>query len=254
MADIVKLRHEKIVNLLRSENEMSVHDLSQNLGVSPITIRRDLDKLSTEGLIHRRFGSAILNSKHSGEEIFGKKDLSFYEEKEFIGKFAASLVSEDDIVLMNSGSTVLHFLYSLQKHITVVTNNIAISFPKCHDDVDIILLGGNYRGKSKSLIGEITLMGLSAIRSSVTFLGFNGVHPEHGLSTSVHQEVSINKQMIKQSSGKIYVLADHSKLGKVSNFHTEGMDKIDGIITDSGVSKEVVNSFEENGVNVFIAE
>ncbi|MCP3967415.1 MAG: DeoR/GlpR transcriptional regulator [Lentisphaerae bacterium] len=249
MSEIIKNRQDKIISLLMQSKELTVQRLSEELDVSVITIRRDLNDLAQKGFVDRKYGSATLKNN-----FFGIKNTVFAEEKEIIGKYAASLVSEGDIVLMNSGSTVLHLLYSITQQTTVVTNNLAINFSKCNDNLDLIILGGEYRKKPRSLIGDITLQNLSNIHSSITFLGVNGIHPKHGLSTLIHQEVPANKQIIKQSNGKIYVIADHSKLGKISNFHTESIDKIDAIITDSKVSKSTIKQFNNLGTEVIVAK
>jgi DeoR family fructose operon transcriptional repressor len=114
----------------------------------------------------------------------------------------------------------------------------------------LILLGGDYRTQSKSLVGDLTITGLDHIFSSMTVLGINGVSIKKGCTSAVHQETSVNKAMIENSSGKVIVVADHTKLNCVSSFLTCPLNRIDMIVTDWMAPQAFCQELEDAGVAV----
>lgn len=112
------------------------------------------------------------------------------------------------------------------------------------------MLGGEYRFQSRSLVGDLTLAGLRSIFSSVTILGINGVSIKKGCTTAVHQETSVNRAMIENSSGRVIVVADHTKLNSVSSFLTCPLGQIDLIVTDWGAPPLFCQELEESGLKV----
>ena len=151
---VTNYRHKKILELLFRKNAVSAEELAREFGVSRITIRRDLDTLAADKLLERTRGGAILASNPHLEAMFEEKNSLAQREKRLIGKFAASLVGEHDTVFLNGGSTTLEVLRHMGgRKSTVVTNNAAaLSLPP-NPDVELILLGGEYRPQSKSLHG-----------------------------------------------------------------------------------------------------
>ncbi len=253
-SNISKKRHKKIIEKLKTDGRVNVNDLSQDFDVSPITIRRDLDQLSESGLVERIHGGALIGSKMREEALFTEKGNRFTAEKASIGKLAASLINEGDTVYLNSGSTVLEVLKSLKgKHVRVITNNAATLSVARDPQVELFLSGGEYRVASCSLVGDIALNTLENIFSSCTVLGTNSISTEHGLTSSVQQETSVNRLMVEHCNGPVYVVADSSKLERVSNFFTIPLSKITALITDHNADPLVVSYFEKAGVSVHIA-
>ena len=120
-----------------------------------------------------------------------------------------------------------------------------LRFPK-----ELILLGGDYRSQSKSLVGDLTIAGLHSIFSSITVLGINGVSIRKGCTTAVHQETSVNRAMIENSGGKVIVVADHTKMKCVSSFLTCPLSRIDTIVTDWMAPASFCQELEEAGLSV----
>jgi DeoR family fructose operon transcriptional repressor len=167
------------------------------------------------------------------ESIFAEKDMLFKREKRAIGRYVATLVEDGDTVFLNAGSTTLEVLRNLRgKKVKVVTNNAASITVDLDPGVELLVLGGEYRRESQSYIGDLALLGLKSIYSSVTVLGINGISARKGLTSAVYQETSVNRAMIENSSGKVIVAADRSKMNCVSSFLTCSLDRIDVIATD----------------------
>ncbi|MCX7776291.1 MAG: DeoR/GlpR family DNA-binding transcription regulator [Rectinemataceae bacterium] len=251
-------RREKILEIVNARGRASVQELAAALDTSEITIRRDLAELSSAGLVQRSHGGAVSNRSgempEPTERFFNEKDVLFIEEKKRIAVMAAQLIQDGQTVFMNSGTTTLCFLRALQgRRIRVITNNAAAIGLDPGPGVELVILGGEYREQSRSLVGEFTLQAISNVYADHTILGTNGISLEKGLTTSVYQECSINQAMIEHTHGKVIVIADSSKMGKVANFISSGLSKVDIVITDDGCPKEYRDGLHALGLEVIIA-
>ena len=244
-------RHKKILEMLYQRQSVSADELAAEFGVSKITIRRDLDALAGDKYLERTRGGAVSVSGLRLEEFFDEKDHSAKREKSLIGRYVASLISENETVFINAGSTTLEVIrHLLGKKARVVTNNAACLSLEIDPLQELILLGGDYRIHSKSLVGDLTIAGLHNIFSSITVLGINGVSIKKGCTSAVNQETSVNRAMIENSSGKVIVVADHTKMNCVSSFLTCPLNKIDMIVTDWLTPVAFCEELEELGLCV----
>jgi DeoR family fructose operon transcriptional repressor len=251
---ISRKRHDEILQRLNEAGRVNVNDLSRDFEVSKITIRRDLDMLSEEGLLDRVHGGALARKRHPNELLFSEKGHTNIPEKDAIGRAAAAMLNDGDTLLLNGGSTTLQVIKHLNgKKIRVITNNAAaISIPR-DPDVELIMVGGEHRGASHSLVGDLAVLTLSQVYGACAMLGTNGIDPQFGLTSSVYQETSVNRVMIERTRGPVIVLADHTKIGVVSNFETTAIENIDTLITDDHISPEMIDAFTAAGVRVIVA-
>lgn len=248
---ISNYRHKKILELLYERKSISAETLSTEFGVSKITIRRDLDALASEKLLERTRGGAISISSPRLEELFDKKNHTAKREKSLIGRYIAGIIAENETVFINAGSTTLEVIHHLKdKKVRVVTNNAACLSLELDPNIEMIILGGEYRSQSRSLVGDSTISGLHNIFSSVTVLGINGVSLKKGLTSAVYQETSVNKAMIENSTGKIIIAADHTKMNSVSSFLTGPVSRVDLIVTDWLTPPQFCQELEDAGIKV----
>ncbi len=244
-------RHKKILEMVYQRKSVSADELAAEFGVSKITIRRDLDTLAMDKLLERTRGGAVSISDLGFEEIFEDKDHSAKKEKTLIGRHMASLVNEGETVFLNAGSTTLEVMRHLKgKKVRVVTNNAACLLLDLDPAVELILLGGDYRPQSRSMVGPITIASLQSIYASVTVLGINGVSIKRGCTTAVQLETSVNKAMIENSSGKVVIVADHSKMNCVSSFLTCALSRVDLLVTDWMAPPAFCEELEASGLKV----
>jgi len=249
--EISNYRHRKILEVLYEHGSVSSESLADTFGVSRITIRRDLDTLAASKLLQRTHGGAVIGTSPRLESIFDEKDMLFKREKRAIGRFVGTLVEENDTVFLNAGSTTLEALRHLEgKKVKVVTNNAASITVNLDPKVELLVLGGEFRRESQSYFGDLTLLGLKSIYSSLTILGINGISARKGLTTAVYQETSVNRSMIENSSGKVIVAADRSKMNCVSSFLTCQLDRIDMIVTDWLCPPAFLDELRSSGVRV----
>jgi DeoR/GlpR family transcriptional regulator of sugar metabolism len=245
-------RHKKILELVYERKSVSADELAAEFGVSKITIRRDLDTLALDKLLERTRGGAVSISDLGFEEIFDIKDHSAKKEKSLIGKYVASLILENETVFFNAGSTTLEVVRHLKgKKVRVVTNNAACLLLDPDPQMELILLGGDYRPQSRSLVGPLTIASLQSIYSSVTVLGINGVNIKRGFTTAVQLETSVNKALIENTSGKVILVADHSKMNCVSSFLTCPLTRADLLVTDWMTPAAFCEELEESGLPVY---
>jgi DeoR/GlpR family transcriptional regulator of sugar metabolism len=251
-------RHIQILDVLSKQGRADVTELSNILRVSPVTIRRDLDFLDNQGFLIRTHGGATVDKAVNNllpERVFAEKDIANSEEKHAICKKAMSLIHPDDTLFVNSGSTALWFIKTLHGiRAKIFTNNARAIGCRYDPSIELMLLGGEYREQSQSFVGFITLQGLEGINSTHTILGTNGISVEKGLTTTVLSECAVNQAMIKNTKGKVIVLADHSKVGYVSNFVSAPLDSVDVLVTDSGCKPEILEQFKDYGIEVLVAD
>ena len=229
-------RQQRISDILAENGIVQVSRLADEFGVSELTIRRDLDQMEENRLLKRTHGGATILRNMNAEPHYLQKAAQFAEEKKSIARKASELVEDDDIVMVNSGTTasaVLRALLESGRSITIITNNIDVfNQPDTLGKCTIILTGGVYRSRSRALSGSIATSPLEGMFANKSFIGVDGISEDAGLTTPIYEESVVSRMMLKHTSGKAYVIATHNKIGVVSNYMIGRTDEIHGIITD----------------------
>lgn len=247
-------RLEKILALLEEREHLTVSLLSDELGVSSVTIRKDLTLLESKGFLYRTHGGASKKSNYTFERsIHSKKSINI-EEKTRIAKCAMSYVEANDSIILTSGSTIHCMAREMRgvHNLTVLTPSLPVAFELCNaDNVTIIQLGGNVRKSSGSVIGAFSEQLLEQFSCNKLFLGVDGISTDFGISTSNVAEASLNKKMIRAAE-KIYILGDSSKIGKKGFGKICELNEVDLFITDREITDKQLNKLESAGVNVVV--
>lgn len=252
---ITSQRRQRILSKLEELGAVRVTDLAETFGISEITIRRDLDELAKLGLLERFHGGARQATTAGQETLFKDKPRLHAEEKDIIGAVAASFVKNEDTVLLNGGTTTLAILRHLrQRNVRIITNNAAAPDEIGDSGAELILLGGQYRNKSRSLYGGLAVLTLGQIHASICILGSNGVSARTGLTTSVYAETAINLLMVERCKGEVIVVVDGSKIGVTSNFSGVPLSQISTLITDSSANREELQAIKAVGVRVVVCD
>ncbi len=245
-------RHKYILDLLNREGFVKVVDLTKALNVTPVTIRKDLKMLEEKGLLYRTHGSASPINPHSVDRHVSEKEKLSISEKYRIAVEAAKLIELDDTIIINSGSTICMFAEQITpiERLTVVTPSIRATMIMSElENVNIIQLGGIFRKNSISVIGNYTSLFLKEITCSKLFLGVDGIDPDFGITTSNIEEAELNKAMM-HACLKTIILADSSKFGKKGFGKICNIDKIDTIITDTGIPDSMIKKIEDIGIEL----
>jgi len=247
-------RHQRIQELLRERGVVRVSTLSDLLGVSEVTIRRDLEALERRGLLERTHGGAVLSRRMAAEPAYLEAITVHAAEKRLIGATAARLVERGDTIFLNGGTTTLEvFRHLSAPELKVVTNHVGMAVEAVDRDVELVLVGGHYRAPSNSVVGPFATEALRRVYANKAFLGVEGISLRSGLTTPSAAEAEIARLMIEQTRGEVSVVADASKVGTVADFAIAPLDRVDRLIVDPGIGDEYREGLAEQGVEVVLA-
>ncbi|WP_042150151.1 DeoR/GlpR family DNA-binding transcription regulator [Paucisalibacillus sp. EB02] len=236
-------RYSVIRNLLNKSGIVKTQDLMSMLNCSESTIRRDLDHLEEQGYLKRIHGGAK-RIYHLDEELTAQeKSFKNTQEKTVIGKLAASLIEENDVIFLDAGTTTLAIIDFIKVgNITVVTNGVQHASLLSDYQVDTILLGGKIKASTKAMVGSSSLRNLEDYRFDKAFIGINGIDQEFGCTTPDPEEAAIKKLAIAASASS-YIVADQSKWNKVNFVRVCDMSNVTIITNHSDID---LTSFKEN--------
>lgn len=251
-----KKRQAAIIEALMREESISVSDLALQLGVSSVTIRKDLNELEQANKLYRSHGKAILINPFTLNRSVNEKEKLSPEQKDAIGRQAAKLIDRDDSIIIASGTTMHALARNIKPihRLTVVTASLQVSLILSQDECnDIIQLGGMVRHSSLSVVGQHSKSILENCTFSKLFIGVDGIDFDYGFTTTDMREAELNQQMMRAAQ-KVIVLADSSKFGKRGFAKIGNIEDIDMIITDSGAAPNVIAQIKEHGIDVIIAQ
>jgi DeoR family fructose operon transcriptional repressor len=243
-------RKVKLLELLDRHDSLEVPDLSEKLGVSPVTIRRDLNLLAEKGLITRTHGGAM-STKASAERVrFSNKAAIRQKQKEYIAELASRYIDDGDIIFLDCGSTVFALAPFLRgKRITVITNSLPLAHALMDSHVKINLVGGEVDQERQATHGSVAADHVRRYKAGKAFIGVDGVSAEGGLSSNGEREAEITAAMIAQSR-KVFLLCDSSKLGHDRYLSFAPVSSLHYLITDRDASEELLGLFRKAGVTV----
>ena len=249
-----KGRRSSILQILKENSNVSVGELSKRFGVSEVTIRKDLNLLKERNLLVRTRGGAITNDAGNAEEDMSIrfKRLAHYREKQAIGRAAAELIEEGDTIIIDSGTTALQVASNLHKfkNLTILTNALNVAQEVLsYKRFNVILLGGNIRNSSESVVGALAELNLKMFYCDKLFLGVDSFNIENGLSTPSIEEANINQIMI-QRSRKVITVFDSSKVNKRALAFITTLDNIDTVVTDDGMDRSMRSQLKAMNVEV----
>lgn len=255
--DKQQLRFTAILTGLQQTGRVSVDELSEQLGVSVVTVRRDLDSLEEKGLLRRTHGGAV-----SIEPLFYepfRRDQSFLaqveraaDEKRRIGRAAAALITAGETIALTPGTTTTEVIRGLpiNYNITVVTNtvNVAMELSK-RKDVYVFVTGGHLHGEWFSLVGSAALRSLDNMLINTMFIGADGMDATWGASCFNADEAELNSTMMKLARRRVAVV-DSGKLGVVANWRICKPDDLNILVTDTAATDEMLAPFQKLGIKV----
>lgn len=252
--DLAAGRLEKLRLFVRERRIVRVDELAAGLGVSAPTVRRDLLQLERRGELRRVHGGAVAVESRLEEPLFDDKTSIAASEKGRIAAAALAMIRPKDSVFLDGGSTVLALAARIKERtdITVVTNSLRVAAEFAGGGPALILVGGELRRLSQTFVGPLTRFTLEQIHVDRAFMGTIGLTPDAGLTTTDPRE-AYTKSLVMEHAGEVILLADGSKLGKVSFARFGGVEKLTHVITDKGAPPALVRRFRMAHINVTIA-
>ena len=253
---LVDERRRRILEEVRRRGSVSVTTLAQQLDVSGMTIRRDLESLAAEGRLDKVHGGATLRRGASAEELdFDLTSERHLAEKEEIASAALELIEPGMSVGISAGSTTWTFARRLAgvDDLTIVTNSLRVAeeFRRI-DPARIVVLTGGVRTPSDALVGPVAEQALRTLHCDVVFLGVHGVDVTAGLTTPNLAEAETNRALVA-SGGDLVVLADHTKFGRVGLTTIVPLSAVDTLITDTSADPGAVAAAREHIEDVRLA-
>src|SRR5271166_53670 len=247
-------RQRAILDLLRRDGRVLVVDLARQFHTSQVTIRKDLEILHVTGQIHRTHGGALPARDGALEDpTLREKEKLHRKEKLLIASAAAKMVSEGQVVVLDSGTTTTAIARALRnfKNLTIITNAANIVAELSGSVLEVILTGGSLRKNSFSLVGPLAEETLHKLHADILFLGVDGFDVQYGLSTPNLLESKVNRAMIEISKTAVAV-CDSSKFGKRSLSLIAPTSALHHVITDSNIPKAALSALKKSGVAVTI--
>ncbi|ULL17797.1 DeoR/GlpR transcriptional regulator [Paenibacillus sp. H1-7] len=248
---LVAQRWQKIVQLVNERGSIRVTELSTICEVTEETIRRDLDKLESEGKLLRSHGGAISIPASQAETPYMERETTNADEKRRIAQEAVRHVNEHDRIILDASSTAWNMAQLLPDiALTVLTNSIKVAMElSTKEKIKVISTGGLLSSRSLSYVGPLAERSLSTYYVDKAFISCKGLHLQRGLSESNELQALIKQKMIGIAD-TAYVLADFSKFGQQSLAHVASWEQIHHVITDEKTDAGVIEQLSELSVNV----
>jgi DeoR/GlpR family transcriptional regulator of sugar metabolism len=242
-------RRARIVAGLRAQPSVRVTTLSEDLGVSEITIRRDLRLLEQEGILARTYGGAVRRQQLTDEPGYEDNVVTHAAEKERIARVAAAMIERHDTVFFGTGTTVAHVLRHIDPNLEarIVTHNLATVAAAKGLRVELVFLGGLYRPQLDAVEGTWPLDMIAHFNADKAFLGADCLDPRAGLTTPSIAAATLELAMIRRTRGEVVVLADSSKIGLIGAVVICPLDQVDVVIVDGGVEAEACERIRRAG-------
>jgi DeoR family fructose operon transcriptional repressor len=251
---LAEQRRLRIATYVRQQESgiVTVAELSQMLGVSDMTIRRDLAYLESQAVLRRVHGGAVAYQQEDVEKPFSYRSTQANPQKKVIGWLAAQMVSDHERIILDAGTTTLQVANNLtcKSHITVITNNIPVAkeLSQC-PNITIVLMGGIVKHIEMCTVGDMVKKSLSLLSADKYFLSVTSFTIRMGAMETDMAETEVKQSMLR-SAAEIILVADSSKFDVTSLIQVAPLKDIHKIITDDGLPKEAIQAIEAQGVEV----
>ena len=245
-------RQEQIKELLLKHKQMEVLSLAATLGVTEVTIRRDLDKLEKDGFVIKTHGGAILNEaalEQNPETANGSVPAQIRE----FGEAVALLVNERDAVFLGSGLTCLQVAANLRnkQRLTVMTNDLKVAEELSGaTGVVSIVTGGNTLPGTSALVGDLALRALEQVYFNKVIITVAGISFSHGFTVGTAEEAVFYKQLFNNSR-EIIIAADSSKFDQIGFAFLSELSSVHKIVTNKETSGQYKEYFFQHNVKVY---
>lgn len=251
-------RLNQVVEILKKKGSATIKELALMLNVSEMTVRRDLETLRLSNVVLDIPGVAVLNTRHTGGQeesyLLSMATKSQAKEKERIGKYAASLLRDDDCIMIDNGSTTEYLADNLAPDIrlSIFTCNLNILNKISNNpNISIVFGGGYYHPDTTLFECAESIKLIKKIRATKVFVSAAGVHEAMGVTGMNNYELETKHAIIQSGAEKI-LLVDSSKFGMIKPCYITEIETFDRIITDTEITEEWEERIQEKGVKLEI--
>ncbi len=248
-------RLQQIEHIIAERQHVRVTELSEHLGVSEPTIRRDLQKLEAMGRVRRAHGGATAVEQAMPEPPVLQRIAECTQEKRRIGQAAAQLVQDGETIFLGSGTTTLEVARHLdgKKRLTVITNALTIANQLVgNEEITLIITGGVLRHSEFSMIGHIVEQTLKELRADKVIVSIPAASIEEGL-TNANLLETMTDRVILQFAHEVILVADHTKFGRAATGIVAPITAVHKIVTDDQLPVETIKQLQKLGITVIQA-
>jgi len=251
--ELAAKRLEQLRSIVRESHVVGIEELARRLRVSSATVRRDLAHLQSLGEIRRVHGGAVGLESRLDEPLFDDKTSIAVAEKHRMAEAALAYVSPGDTIYLDGGSTVLALARRLHDrgNLTVVTNSLRAALELAGGGPRLIMIGGELRRLSQTLVGPLTRLLLDQLNVDKAFMGTMGLAIKEGLTTTDPSE-AYTKELVMERAGRVILLADSTKIDKVSFSRAGKLSSVSVLITDKGLDAKRAEQIRRKGVEVLL--
>jgi len=245
-------RRRAILEIVDRNGRVLVTELAHQFRTSQVTVRKDLEVLHSQGLVHRTHGGALPAREGALEDpTLREKEELQRAEKLRIATAAAALVKEGQVVILDSGTTTTCIARALRSlhNVTIITNAVNIAAELSGAPVEVILTGGALRKNSFSLVGPLAEEALHKLNADILFLGVDGFDVYYGLSTPNLLEAKVNRVMVEVAKRTV-VVCDSTKFGRRSLSLIVPTNNLREVITDAAIPKADLRALRKMGMEV----
>ncbi|RJP76522.1 MAG: DeoR family transcriptional regulator [Desulfobacteraceae bacterium] len=229
----VRRRHEQIISLVREQGFVTIENFAHQFGVTTQTIRRDINSLTREGLLHRYHGGAGLPPSTENVD-YARRQTLCSSEKQRIARMVARHIPDQASLFINIGTTNEEIAKALCNHsrLRVITNNLNVaSILSGNRNFEVIVTGGLVRSRDGGIIGEATIDFIRQFKVDLGIIGISGIDDDGTLLDFDYREVNAAKA-IMANSRKVFLAADHTKFGRNAMVRLGSIHDIDALFTD----------------------
>ena len=246
-------RRQRMLQVINQQGTATIIQLSDQFAVSEMTIHRDLKVLESIGRVEKTYGGVILRQAQVVTD-FERRRLLNIEAKQIIGKTAASLVEDGDTILIDASSTCLQMIpdLALKNDLTVFTTGLtALLQLSAFPNIELHGTGGQVPKGTNSFSGALAIETLKNIHVDKCFMGAAGINPPYGITDPILSVAEV-KKFSASAANEVIILADRSKLGRVTKFNVLSFKEIDLIITDAEEDSPCIKDIREQKVELLL--
>lgn len=241
-------RHSQILALISEYHKVEVSYLADFLGVSQVTIRKDLQQLEDQGLVKREHGFATLNS----QDDMNTRLAFHYDEKLQIAQLAAASVADGETVMIESGSCcalLAKTIAETKKEVTLITNSAFIADYVRKDPIQVILLGGSYQKEAQVMVGPMTRQCAQAFLVDKLFIGTDGFSETFGFTGKDYLRAQTVQDLARQAK-HVHIVTESVKFRQVGVVSLLSTEQVTSVYTDQDIPEEMENLLREKHVLV----
>jgi len=248
-------RQEQVLHMVRDQGFVTIEALSARFKVTPQTIRRDINTLSEDGLLHRYHGGAGISS--STENVsYSHRKIMCLQEKRKIARMLAGNIPDHSSLFINIGTTTEEIARSLCNHkgLRIITNNLNVaSILSGNENFEIIITGGLVRSRDCGIIGEAAIEFIKQFKVDYGIIGISGIDIDGTLLDFDYREVKAARAII-ENSRSVFLAADHTKFGRNAMVRLGHLSEISALFTDRQPSGAMVDVIAEADIKLYVAK